>query len=171
MPGPSPKPRELRVMEGNPSHNKLPEELEGLAYVEPTPPFTMQGKARDEWNRIVPILMRIRLLTEADGYILAEYCEAIRLIHLTKKKLDAEGLTVERVVATTGEVKEVVNPNFAVYTSAISQAHKAAMELGMTPSARTKVAPGQKKDGRLGRLGKLKALRGGKQTDEEGNAA
>ena len=75
--GPAPEPSILKYIRGNPSK-------ETLNAAEPTPPLLEDFAAPDfvkddpfalmKWNYAVPILRRMRVMTEADAESFARYC-------------------------------------------------------------------------------------------------
>src|SRR6266702_3836517 len=74
MPGPVPKPTGLRIYEGNRSHRPLNDREPTPLTGEPMMPSYLDREARKEWRRLVPILMTMPVLTEADGLALANLC-------------------------------------------------------------------------------------------------
>ncbi len=75
--GPAPKPNAIRIAEGNPARRPINTESPQFADGEPRQPTGINAEARREWRRLVPILLSVPgLLTEADGYELADMCEA-----------------------------------------------------------------------------------------------
>ena len=75
MRGRRPKPTALRKLEGNrskrPFNEREPQPMPGV----PEMPCLSREAAR-EWKRMVPILLRLGILTIADGPALALYCAA-----------------------------------------------------------------------------------------------
>jgi P27 family predicted phage terminase small subunit len=77
MPGPPPTPTRLKLLRGNPGHQKLRPEPEPLIpEICPKPPPHITGYAADEWWIIAPELHRLGLLTRVDVPVLAIYCHA-----------------------------------------------------------------------------------------------
>ena len=82
-------PTHLKLLRGNPGHqvlNKrepqppLPDKL-------PMPDFP-SGYAREEWNRVIVELYRLKLVTPLDIYPLAAYCESYRRWRVAVETLD-----------------------------------------------------------------------------------
>jgi P27 family predicted phage terminase small subunit len=98
------------------------------------PPYLTPAAAA-EWARLLPLLLKRRVLTVADGAVLAEHCQAAA---------DVERFVCE--LAAKGEV--VVTPNGALqrhpYTVLLREARerllKTAALLGMTPADRSRAA-------------------------------
>ena len=72
--GPAPKPRALAIAEGNPGKRPLNGFEPEPRRKRPKCPDYLDDEAKREWRRLVPILERMRVLTEADGLALAGLC-------------------------------------------------------------------------------------------------
>jgi P27 family predicted phage terminase small subunit len=48
----------------------------GLEHKAPECPGHLDAEAKREWRRLVKMLLRVRILTEADGLVLANLCPA-----------------------------------------------------------------------------------------------
>jgi hypothetical protein len=70
MPGPPPTPTHLKLLRGNPGHQKLRPEPEQAPGVPEPPPF-ITGYAADEWWTVAVELHRLRILTKVDVPALA----------------------------------------------------------------------------------------------------
>ena len=160
MAGRRPKPTALKKAQGNPGKRKL-NELEPTPEIsDPTVPEHLSPAARREWPKLAPMLLRLKILTEADHVALALICqqiaqvdEASRLIRkggvLVKKKiLDRKGKTI----ATT----LVLNPALKVQYESTKHLKALLTEFGLTPASRAKVTkvvqPEQLKRDPLGEL-------------------
>ncbi|MGH6967541.1 MAG: P27 family phage terminase small subunit, partial [Stellaceae bacterium] len=78
MRGRKPKPEGLAELHGNPG-KRAPRGGPRVAVQAPTPPAHLQaagGPALEEWNRVAPILVAMRVLSLADRAALAVYCSA-----------------------------------------------------------------------------------------------
>lgn len=71
MPNPA-KPLALKLLEGNRGKRKLNKREPTATRDEPKMPRFLLPAAQEEWKRIVPILLELRVLTIADGSALAE---------------------------------------------------------------------------------------------------
>lgn len=78
-------------------------------------------------------------LAKVDGYTLETAADAIDKMRECRERIEAEGLTV---IATNGNGIEVERPNdhIAIYQKYSDIAKKYLVELGLTPSARGKIA-------------------------------
>lgn len=116
MPSPRPTPSAINKLRGNPGkrgRNKQ-EPKPGLGIA--TRPAWLCLEAKLEWNRIVPELELVGVLTKVDRAILSMYCQLW-------------GKQVER--AKDGKAPSVPE---------LAQLRLYAIELGLTPSARVKLA-------------------------------
>lgn len=143
--GPAPIPTQLKVLRGNPGHQKLNRQEPKPAPIVPNCPSWLTRAAKREWRRIVPVLDAIGLLTQADMSALAGYCQSYARWVEAEEEITRLGLIVE-----TGELVEpeegfvkakgyrTVKANPAV---AISQKERQIMlsfgaRLGLSPSDR-----------------------------------
>lgn len=142
-PGRTPKPTALKLVEGNKGHRALPSGVEK----EPSPqvglpdcPAHLTPEAQTEWQRIAPLLLRYRLVTDIDGAALALYCqsygrwqEAERQIAALREK-GGDGLLVK---APSGY--PIQNPYLAIANRAMEDCYKYLQQFGLSPAARTRV--------------------------------
>jgi len=164
MSGPRPTPTHLKLLRGNPGHQKLnrnepapPREAEA-----PDAPAFLTGYAADEWYRIAPALHLMGLLTRVDIQPLAAYCvayahwrtalEALRAI--AERDPVMAGLVVKNTNSNAQQ-----NPLVHIARKSASDMVRYASEFGFTPAARARIAagpfadaggPGGKFDGLLG---------------------
>jgi len=134
-PGPRPTPVPLRLVRGNPGRRPLPKAASPSS-TSPRPPRYpphLSRAAKTEWLRVTRYLARLPgMLDQLDRAILAGYCQAYA------RWADAE----RELVATGGAVVKspggypIQNPWLAIANKAMDQYHKAAVEFGMSPSAR-----------------------------------
>jgi P27 family predicted phage terminase small subunit len=130
MPGPPPKPSAIRALEGDRGKQKKnhaePKPKRGCA----SPPKSLTGLALEEWNRLVPVLDEIGLLTHADRTVMVTYCrlwsrleECAAAIRDAGEEMPIKAIKLESELAST----------MLRYLG----------QLGLTPAARTRmVAPG-----------------------------
>lgn len=136
MAGRKPKPTKLKVLEGNPGKQRLPkgepEPISGM----PTPPEYLDEIALGEWERLAGGLHSMGLLYDVDRAAFASYCRAFSMW-----------------------VGALLEHDHAKATEAEKQMLKFAVEFGMTPSARARLAidPGR------GKKSKFEGLIGGKK--------
>ena len=70
--GPTPKPSVIEIAEGCPRKRPVNRREPMPRTVAPKCPAHLDELAQKEWRRLVPILRRMRVLTEADGMALAK---------------------------------------------------------------------------------------------------
>jgi len=116
--GRKPKPLHLRSVEGSfrqDRHNANPPKPKPI---EPERPTWLRGQGRKKWDELIAILRDMGILTQADGDILAQYCELWRLFcdHRAKVKLKpAQKIEIGRRLQSLGS------------------------ELGLSPTARQRI--------------------------------
>ena len=149
--GRKPKPTVLKLVTNNAGNRPLNENEPIPASRDLEAPDSLIPDARAEWDRVASDLIASGLITTADLGALAVYCtaygrwvQAERILAAdAKANPDNEGLTIE---TSNGNV--VINPRLGIRNKAAADLMKAAAELGMTPSARSRVqaAPRSKQD-------------------------
>ena len=141
-----PVPVALRRLRGNPSHRRLPREVEPAVAPEcPSPPSFLDGFARDEWWRVAPELHRLRLLTILDVGCLASYCVSYSrwrtaeeaLARMAERDEDARGLMIR-----SADGGRKANPLVRIASQAADDMIAVAGLFGMTPVARSRLAAG-----------------------------
>ena len=145
MRGRKPIPTKLKVLQGNPGKRPLNES-------EPKPEATDEGLeapeflnkvAREEWNRIVPIMRNLGVMTDVDTGIMIGYCQAYATLRKAIEDIEKYGLVYQ-----PNEDKPYLQqtPFLSIANKAMTQMRKHASELGLTPSARARLSVG---DGRV----------------------
>ena len=140
--GPAPKPTAIKVSEGNPGKRRLnlADEPEFEATI-PKIPSHIDKEAKKEWRRIAPMLLRNRVLTEADYMALANLCQAwATLIRLQGLLNDAPSLLVK---TPSGYVLQT--PLFSMIGKQMALVNRLCQEFGLTPSSRSRVKTAQDK--------------------------
>ncbi len=132
--GPAPKPTALRVLEGNLGKRPLnPHEPKPRKAV-PRCPEHLDERARKEWRRLVPVLQRMGVLTEADGLALANLCQTYSTLIRAQEKLNESGILYQ---TPSGYVMQ--NPLLSVVNQRVDTITKLSREFGLTPAARTRI--------------------------------
>lgn len=93
-------------------------------------PNWLSADAKKEFNRLAELLLECEIITEADINILALYCDALSEYKLCKKMIKQLGALVD------GKI----NPFYVRKEKAFVQLKSAGSELGLSPSARAKLA-------------------------------
>jgi P27 family predicted phage terminase small subunit len=132
--GPPRKPTKLKLLSGNPGKRPLPQNEPEPQAGQVTRPEFLLPEAKREWNRIVPELQRLGLLTIVDRAALAQYCEWWGRWCQAEAILKVNGITYE---TGRGEIKPRPEVQIAFKASNLCRAYMA--EFGLTPAARTRV--------------------------------
>lgn len=98
-------------------------------------PVWMSIDAAAEWDRVMPVLVDRRILTDADLGSLENYCVAIGTIREMERHLQERGHVLEGL---TGDLKR--NPAVGIQSDAMTRARLLAAELGLTPVSRSRPA-------------------------------
>jgi len=101
----------------------------------PDPPAVVTGRALEEWNRMSPILHATGCLTLADVAIFTIYCQAYADWQDALEQIIATGGPIVR--APTGFA--MPNPYLTIRNQAAKHLLSSAAELGLSPSARTRI--------------------------------
>jgi len=109
----------------------------------PDPPAHLKGHALAEWERIVPELYELGLLSNIDRAALAAYCHAYRVHVEAVEAMEQKGSGKKRpkplsVTTTTTNGNEIQSPLVGISNTALLLMHKYLTEFGLTPVARTR---------------------------------
>lgn len=138
--GPAPTPTALRVLRGDQPkrinlHEPRPRELA------PDRPPWLSEHAAEEWDRVVPDLVRMGTAKAVDAIGLAAYCEAVARFRAASALVSASG---PLVIGRDGLAHK--NPAVAQARDASYEVRLWAREFGLTPSSRSplriEVSPG-----------------------------
>ncbi|QQK75083.1 phage terminase small subunit P27 family [Salicibibacter cibarius] len=138
--GPAPKPTNLKVMEGNPGKRPLNENEPEPTKETPECPEWLTDEAKEEWDRVVPELERLGLLTVVDGASLASYCAS------WARAVEAESWMAKngRYYVTRdkdGDIKSMSKvPHVAIAEKSFAEVRAFAKEFGLTPSSRSELS-------------------------------
>jgi P27 family predicted phage terminase small subunit len=143
--GRKPKPSHLKLVTGNPGRRPLNEQEPRPPKKLPDPPAHLSAAALEEWQRVAPMLNTLGVLTLADRGVLATYCQSwgrlcqaeSALAKLARADPNGHGLIVK-----TKNGNAVQNPLVGIANKAANDMARFAAELGMTPSARSRVKVG-----------------------------
>jgi P27 family predicted phage terminase small subunit len=138
--GPRPRPTVIKILRGttrkdrlNPAEPKLERATEAFD----VPPLELEGDpvAIAEWSRVVPMLRRIGLVSEAERSTLIALCQQWSRYLEAQKEIREHG-----AIDPGGDHGPVMNPNVAVADKSLGHCLKLWAELGLTPSGRSKMA-------------------------------
>lgn len=151
MASPRPKPTALKLIEGNPGKRPINKN-------EPMPdkallicPYWLKSDkvAYNEWNRIVPELYKLGLLTTVDQAALELYCSQYSIYRQALKDISNEGSL------TTSNIRngEKALPQVAIAREAAKTIKALCVEFGLTPSSRSRISiPGENPDDEMEKL-------------------
>lgn len=142
MPSPRPKPTKLKILEGNRGKRALnrhePEPALGI----PNPPDWFDADSRSIWDRIVPELDRLGLLTVVDGAALEGACSAYATAVQCRRILQRDGLVCQ--VGNQGYRQQ--RPEVSIEQKAWAQFRAFCIEFGLTPASRTRLSVSGKQE-------------------------
>ncbi|HTF61109.1 MAG TPA: phage terminase small subunit P27 family [Edaphobacter sp.] len=141
MPGPPPKPTALRIYEGNRGHQKLNDREPTPLIGAPEMPKHLTPIARKEWRRLVPLLLSMRVLSEADGVALAILCQAYGTLIEAQSLMvrSAKGTQSQLLIKTqTGYVMQ--SPLLSIINAQAEIVSRMLQQFGMTPASRSRIA-------------------------------
>ena len=140
--GRRPKPAAIKQLCGNPGERPLNDHEPKPQPGEPEMP-KLSREAAQEWRRIVPELLRLRVLTVIDGKALGGCCCAYARWQQAERDVKRYGITVREPVLKDGErtgyVRLKRNPAIGVANDALKIMKSFLVEFGMTLAARTRV--------------------------------
>ena len=146
MRGRRPKPTELKELEGNPGHRPLnpdePQPPASAAIFADPPELANNPIARDEWRRLALTLPS--WITDVDrGMLLASCVLYARMCRAAEQIEKTGGDVIED--KRTGAVK--INPFIRIHDKTFQSYRHACIELGLTPSARTRLRDAEQHGG------------------------
>jgi len=139
--GPAPKPSGLRLLEGNPAKRALPADEPKPLGCAPDMPRYLDSEARREWKRLVPILLCMRVLTEADGVALGNLCQAISILgraHKDMRKATKAGSSGLLMKTPSGYIQQ--SPLIGIINGQAEVINRISREFGLTPSSRMRLS-------------------------------
>lgn len=136
MRGRKPKPTAQKKLEGNPGQRKLNDHEPEYppASEEPPAELVADAAAIAEWLRLVPLLKKSHAITQADRSLLISLCQQ------WSRYLDANGkVQIAGMVIRAPSGYPMPNPYIAIANKSLGNCVKLWVELGLTPSARSRV--------------------------------
>lgn len=140
--GPKSTPTALLLIEGGKRRGGLnPKEPTGPAG-SPDMPEWLHPYAKEEWARIVPLLVRMGVISRVDRAAVAAYCQAYGRWQLAEEKFTkltkADDATGGFLIKTQAG-NAIQHPLLSVANAARRDVVRAAAELGLTPAARAQL--------------------------------
>lgn len=143
MRGRKPKPTALKILEGaRPSTINL-NEPSFADDADPKPVDFLDGFAKEEWDRVYPELERNGVLKMVDRMVLVGYCEAYSEYRKSSIHLANSGNQI--FTTPNGALQQV--PYVSMKRNWLTIMLKFAVELGITPSARSRISALNDDDG------------------------
>ena len=141
--GPPPQPTKLKLLRGNPGKRKLNAAEPEPELKAPDCPKWLTKVAKEEWDRVIPELLRLQVISGLDRAALAGYCQSYANWRHAQGILKRFGMTFTTDKGYVGQRPEV----------AIAQRERQIMrqfqqELGLTPSSRSRVSTLNKPGGK-----------------------
>lgn len=96
-------------------------------------------RATQEWEAVVPELIRLGLLTNLYIFPIAMYCRTVSVIESIETDLEAEGRTIE-YTNVAGETNTIENPKINILKKYYQIAKDMLKEFGLTPAAMASMA-------------------------------
>lgn len=142
-------PTALKIAAGNPGKRPLNKLEPSPAPLEMHRPEHLSETALRYWDEYAPMLLRLKVLTEADRNALVRLCDLLSQLEQASQTLREEGLIVhrprydrngERMYDGETPVTMVEkNPMFLIQMELDKQVKTLMVEFGLTPASRTKV--------------------------------
>ncbi len=145
--GRPPKPRMLKILQGNPGRRPLNKNEPQPAPLDlPKPPKHLRKLAKEAWNELTPELCRARLLTILDLKLFELFCEEYAEYRAAQAFIEERGAYYP-MKNEKGEVYDIRQyPAVSQRTNSIASMGKLAAHLGLSPAARSRItvpeAPG-----------------------------
>jgi P27 family predicted phage terminase small subunit len=137
MRGRRPKPTKLKALEGNRGKRPLNEnepQPPAVTITNAKPPAFLDATARIEWNRQVPQLIHLGILTSLDLSMFAAYCESFSTYIDALARIKKLGKVV---IGSRGTLTK--NPYLRIAREAKQDMLRFAQEYGITPGSRTRL--------------------------------
>lgn len=132
--GPKPKPRNLRLVQGDRT-SRINDDEPNVPVASPPAPDHLVGEEVDAFEETAGKLARMRVMTEADVDALAMYAVNFVRWKEATAKVREMGLVVK-----SPKNYPIQNPFLAIANRAQKDCLSVLTEFGLTPSSRTKVS-------------------------------
>ena len=103
------------------------------------PPTILEGKGKEEWQRIVPELISRGIFNITDITMITAYCLEVQTYNDAKESIKKEGV-YQTLTNKGGSEYQAINPNVMVANKALANFVRIATEFGFTPSSRTRIS-------------------------------
>jgi len=136
-----PKPTAIKILEGNRGRRPLNKREPQPGDFTSRPAKHLDETARREWSRLVPILRRMKVLTEADYIALGNLCQAYSTMIQAQIELNKIGLLYK---TNSGYIQQ--SPLLSIVQASMDTCTKLLREFGLTPSSRSRVITEKQSD-------------------------
>jgi P27 family predicted phage terminase small subunit len=133
-PGPAPTPTHLRIVRGDRKDRINTKEPKPDKSKQPKMPDWLSDEAKIIWRRTIKQLKSMNMLYEADQDVIVAYVNAVVNYQKATELVDRSGVLIKG--RRDGVVK---NPAVQIQRDAATLIRMLAGELGLTPSARTRL--------------------------------
>ena len=164
--GPRPEPTIIKMAKGNPGKRPLNKSEPKPAADAIEPPDWVTGKSLEKWREVVPKLVGMGVMTNADIDTIARYCT---MHEQYVKYLDQvrRGLDVLVIRDDSGKVKYMQStPAATMMTKLAASMLRIEQEFGLTPSARSGLSGSQPQQESI--IEKFRALRAARKAQGGG---
>ena len=143
--GPRPEPTIIKMAKGNPGKRPLNKSEPKPPSDDITPPDWVTGVARSKWDEVVPKLVGMGVMTNADVDTIARYCtmheQFVKYLEQVRRGLDVLVIRDEK-----GKVKYMQStPAATMLMKLAASMLRIEQEFGLTPSARSGIGATQEK--------------------------
>lgn len=135
--GRKPTPTAIKELEGNPGKRPLNASEPKPKKKAPACPKWLNEDAKREWRRLVKQLEALGVLTELDMAVFATYCDAFARWKEAEEFLSERGLFF---ITPSGYPQQF--PQVAISQNYARLMNRCAEQLGLTPSARSRIIAG-----------------------------
>ena len=140
MPGRKPKPTNLKLLQGTARKHRLNKNEPMPDPCIPDMPAHLSEPARKEWSRLAPELESLGLLSNVDRNVFAAYCQAYGRWVMAETEIARLDSLVDRTPRGMAQQHAYVG----IANRAMELMNRFGVELGLSPSSRSKVTPAKK---------------------------
>lgn len=141
------KPTVIKLYEGNRGHRPLPKNEPMPDIGVPACPKDLSAAAKEEWERITPLLLKVGVLSVLDTATLGLYCQAYARWQEAERKIqEAKDESGDGLVIKAPSGYPIQNPYLAIANRAMEDCHKYLQQLGLSPASRSRIVAQKKPD-------------------------
>jgi P27 family predicted phage terminase small subunit len=129
-----PKPAALEILEGKPHQHAVNRFEVQFDRAVPACPNHLNREAKQHYQKLADILYKAKVLTEADGIVLANLAQAYATLAQAQRELNRDKLTV---ASKRGGPR--TNPLVRIVDQSTTTINRLCQELGMTPLSRSRL--------------------------------